>query len=100
MIKIPHHGGRTSVHAGLISAVAPSVAVISAGRDNAFGHPSREMLQLLSGLSIFRTDQQGAVKISVTDNGLIVKTFADLLPERASSLAEEVKNIKRLFMSW
>ena len=100
VIKIPHHGGRTSVHAGLISAVAPSVAVISAGRDNAFGHPSREMLQLLSGLSIFRTDQQGAVKISVTDNGLIVKTFADLLPERASSLAEEVKNIKRLFMSW
>ena len=100
VVKIPHHGGRTSVHARLLSAVSPSVAVISAGRNNAFGHPSQEMLQVLSGTKIFRTDQQGAVKVVETDNGLSVKTPADLALEKADTLTGEMNNIRRLLMSW
>jgi len=52
VLKVPHHGGRTSVSRGLLSGISPSIAVISAGRNNAFGHPSLEMLQALSGISI------------------------------------------------
>jgi competence protein ComEC len=100
VLKVPHHGGRTSVHEGLLSAISPSIAVISAGRNNAFGHPSLEMLQALSGIKIFRTDQHGAVKMVETDDGLSVKTYADLALEKADTVTGEVNNIKRLFMSW
>ena len=100
VVKIPHHGGRTSVHEGLLSSISPSLAVISAGRNNAFGHPSQEMLQNLSGIKIFRTDQHGAVKITETEEGLAVKTYADLVLEKTDTLTGELNNIRRLFMRW
>ena len=100
VVKIPHHGGKTSVHEGFHSAISPSLAVISAGRNNAFGHPSPEMLQVLSGIKICRTDQHGAVKIIETDKGLSVKTYTDLALEKAETLTGEMNNIRRLFMSW
>jgi len=100
VVKIPHHGGRTSVHARLLSAISPSVAVISAGRNNAFGHPSQEMLQILSGTRIFRTDQQGAVKIVETEDGLSVKSSADITLAKANTVTGEMNNIRRLIMSW
>ncbi len=100
VVKIPHHGGRTSVHEGLLSAISPSLAVISAGRDNAFGHPSQEMLQLLSSMKLFRTDQHGAVKIVETDDGLNVKTYDDITLAKADTVTGEMKNIRRLFTHW
>ncbi len=100
VIKVPHHGGRSSAGEGFLSEVSPSIAVISAGRDNSFGHPSRDMLDALSGKRICRTDQDGAVKITETTGELLVKTYQDYALERSDTWAKEVKNIKRLFTIW
>jgi competence protein ComEC len=100
LIKVPHHGGRSSADEGFLSQVSPTIAVISAGRDNSFGHPSRDMLDALSGRRIFRTDQDGAVKITETAGELQVKTYQDYALERADTWAKEVKNMKRLFSTW
>jgi len=100
VMKVPHHGGRTSVHEGLLSDIAPSIAVISVGRDNTFGHPSPEVLEALADTKIFRTDRDGAVKIIETDNGLRVKTYREYTFEKADTLSGEVNNIIRMFTCW
>jgi competence protein ComEC len=46
-LKVPHHGSRTSTSPALLEAAAPLVAVISAGRDNRFGHPHAEVVERL-----------------------------------------------------
>ena len=100
VIKVPHHGGKTSVHPGMLFDISPSIAVISVGRDNTFGHPSQEMLEALSGRQIYRTDIDGAIKITETEEGLEVKTYRDYAFERADAAAKELRNIKRLFTAW
>ncbi|MBI5076249.1 MAG: DNA internalization-related competence protein ComEC/Rec2 [Nitrospirae bacterium] len=100
VLKVPHHGGRSSVHEKFLSEISPSIAVISVGRDNSFGHPRPEMLDVLSDAQIFRTDRDGAVKITETAGGLQISTYQDYALERADTWAKEVKNIRRLFSIW
>jgi competence protein ComEC len=100
VIKVPHHGGKTSAYEPFLKAVNPDIAVISAGRDNAFGHPHQETMDALSGVRVFRTDTDGAIKIKETARGLEIKTFRDSQFEKAGSLHDEMKNLKRLFDTW
>ncbi len=100
VLKVPHHGGRSSVHERFLREISPSIAVISVGRDNSFGHPRPEMLDALSGKRVLRTDQDGAVTITETKEGLQVKTYLDYALERADTVAKEWKNIQRLFSTW
>lgn len=100
VIKVPHHGSRTSLSDEFLSEVSPSIAVISAGRDNSFGHPNQEILEKLKGRDVFRTDLDGAIKITETEKGLAVKTYKDFAYEKADSLEKELRNIKRLFSTW
>lgn len=66
VLKIPHHGSRGSFVPKLYAVTRPKVAVISVGKNNNFGHPSREVMQhLLSlGTILFRTDKHGAVIVT------------------------------------
>ena len=100
VIKVPHHGSRTSAGPEFISSVSPSVAVISVGRDNSFGHPSPDVLERLSGVKVFRTDRDGAVKITEKDGGLDIKTYSDFVLEKADGPAAEWRNLRRLFLKW
>lgn len=100
VMKVPHHGGRTSVHEGMLSDISPSITMISVGRDNTFGHPSPEMLEALAATRIFRTDRDGAVKIEETNNGLKVKTYRDYAFDKADTFTGELHNIRRLFTHW
>jgi competence protein ComEC len=100
VIKVPHHGGKTSAYKPFLESVSPEIAVISLGRDNAFGHPHSEMLYALNGVRIFRTDNNGAVKIWESRNGLKIKTFRDFPLEKTGSFDTELRNIKRLFQIW
>lgn len=100
VIKVPHHGSKTSSGPEFISRVSPSVAVISVGRDNSFGHPSPDVLERLSGVKVFRTDRDGAVKITEKDGGLDIKTYSDFVLEKADGPAAEWRNVKRLFLRW
>lgn len=100
VMKIPHHGSRTSASDAFLTWVSPAIAVISAGRDNSFGHPSQEVLQKLEGKRIFRTDQDGAVKIVEKGEELLVKTCREFMFERADTIDTEKRNIMKLFAVW
>ena len=100
VIKVPHHGSKTSSGPEFLSKVSPAVAVISVGRDNSFGHPSPEVLDRLSGVRVLRTDRDGAVKITETESGLDVKTYNDFVLEKADGPASEWRNVRRLFSRW
>lgn len=100
IIKVPHHGSRTSLNELFLSEVSPAIAVISAGRDNAFGHPSPEVLERLQGVRVLRTDLDGAIKIIVTPTGHMVKTFRDHEMTRVQNISDEAGNIRKLFVTW
>src|SRR4030042_1463931 len=100
VIKVPHHGGKTSAYKPFLELVSPEVAVISSGRDNPFGHPHKETLDALQGVSIFRTDIDGAIKIKESEKGLEIKTYTDFQFVKTRSFQKEIENIKRVFMVW
>lgn len=52
MLKVPHHGSRTSSSTGFLLAVDPELAVISAGKENSFGHPHPDLLDRFASLKI------------------------------------------------
>ena len=74
VLKVGHHGSRTSSTASFLTAVHPKIAVISVGARNLYGHPNSEVLDRLSGLGthIFRTDKKGAV--TCFSNGITLRT--------------------------
>lgn len=63
VLKAGHHGSKTSTGVGFVSAVSPRYAVISAGKDNKYGHPNQETLDTLTnfGAKILRTDESGRI---------------------------------------
>ncbi|MEI6529519.1 MAG: MBL fold metallo-hydrolase [Candidatus Falkowbacteria bacterium] len=65
ILKAAHHGSKTANSAEFISAVKPSIFIISVGLLNRFGHPNTEVLELVSrlGIKIKRTDKDGTIKI-------------------------------------
>jgi competence protein ComEC len=63
ILKVGHHGSRTSTSEEFIKSVSPKFALISAGKDNKYGHPHKDVLDTLaaSGVEIFRTDLLGTI---------------------------------------
>ena len=63
ILKVAHHGSKTSTAKRFVEAVAPSYAVISNGKNNRYGHPHQNTLKTLSefGAEIFRTDTLGTI---------------------------------------
>lgn len=100
VIKVAHHGSRTSTTEAFLNAVSPEIAVISVGRDNTYGHPHADTLERLNGMRMYRTDRDGAVKITETAKGLVVKRYKEFQFEGARSISSEWRNIKRLFAKW
>ncbi len=71
VLKVAHHGSRTSTAAPLLERLSPSVAVASMGRDNQFGHPHREVWTRLEERirCPYRTDRDGGVELWVERDG-------------------------------
>ncbi len=63
VLKVAHHGSKTSTAKNFVKMVAPAYAVISNGRDNSYGHPHQNTLKTLSefGVKTFRTDTLGTI---------------------------------------
>jgi len=72
ILKVGHHGSRGSTSPEFLKAVSPSDALISVGKDNKYGHPTQEVLNLLSqtGAKVFRTDQLGTILIKCDKMGV------------------------------
>ncbi|MCX8027496.1 MAG: MBL fold metallo-hydrolase, partial [Thermodesulfovibrionales bacterium] len=101
VLKIPHHGSKTSGDAEFISLVSPRYAVISVGKDNKHGLPHAEVLTLLSDIKVFRTDVDGAIRFREDKTGgLEVLTYKDFTLKPKPDIHEEWLNIKRLFYRW
>ena len=78
ILKVGHHGSRTSTSQELLDAWRPHIAIISCGRGNTFGHPAPEVLQRLKaiGADVYRTDQDGQITIDAIGHGVRVTTYA------------------------
>ena len=78
VLKVPHHGSRSSSTLDLLRAVSPSAAVISAGRENRFGHPHQVVVDRLrtvvSGSGLFVTSANGSVTFDTDGRSLWVDT--------------------------
>ncbi len=77
VLKVAHHGSRTSSSQELLEAWRPTVAFISCGRGNSFGHPAPDVLARLEsvGAKIYRTDRDGEVTLETDGSRLAVSTF-------------------------
>ena len=78
LLKVAHHGSRTSTTQAFLDAVRPQEAVISVGRHNTFGHPRYDVLGRLEaeGSRVFRTDQDGAQTFLLDGDGQVRESSA------------------------
>lgn len=74
--KVAHHGSSTSNSSAFLKAINPSICVIEVGKNNSYGHPHKEVKDLLSKLNtkVYRTDLNGSIVISSNGKKLSVKT--------------------------
>lgn len=78
VLKVGHHGSSGSSTAAFLSCVRPEAAVISVGRDNAYGHPHEEALERLAraGPAVYRTDTDGTILVQSNGETFWVMTEA------------------------
>ncbi len=76
VLKVAHHGSGTASTAPFLAAVRPSVAVVSVGAGNPYGHPAPATVARLraAGAAVYRTDLEGSVEISTDGRDLEVRT--------------------------
>ena len=67
ILKVAHHGSKTSSIDEFIKAVSPRIALIGVGKDNNFGHPNEEVIQRLEkyNIKIYRTDLDGEIDLKI-----------------------------------
>lgn len=63
VLKVGHHGSKTSTDPAFVLAVDPTIAVISAGADNRYGHPHQEVLSTLTDRQVYGTYEEGMVTV-------------------------------------
>ena len=82
IVKIPHHGAKSSLHHGWINQIKSQAMVVSVGSQNRYGHPAAEVIDAYEeqGLPIFRTDRDGAI---------IIEASLDLLDLRITTTKQQ-----------
>lgn len=81
IMKVAHHGSKTSTTAPLLSRVAPKFGMISVGAFSRFGHPNREVLEALDQASVwtYRTDDDGSITAATDGYRIEFSRFRDSL---------------------
>lgn len=77
ILKVAHHGSRTSTSPELLADWRPQIALISCGRNNTFGHPAPDVIARLEavGARIYRTDRDGEITVETDGQHVNVRTF-------------------------
>ena len=74
VLKVGHHGSKTSSSKEFIDEIDPKYGVISVGKNNRYGHPNKEVLNNLDNSKIYRTDQDGSIMFKIKNNKLKIET--------------------------
>ena len=77
VIKVPHHGSKTSSTEGFVAATTPHLAIISVGRNSRFGHPHKEVVERWqsTGATVLTTGNSGTITITTDGHHLSLKEF-------------------------
>ena len=76
VLKVGHHGSKTSSSKELVNEINPEYSVISVGKNNRYGHPNKEVLNVLDNSKIYRTDENGSIMFKIKNNKLQIETCA------------------------
>ena len=76
ILKVGHHGSKTSSSKEFINEINPKYSIISVGKNNRYGHPNKEVLENLENSKIYRTDQDGSIMFKIKNNKLKIKTYS------------------------
>ena len=74
VLKVGHHGSKTSSGKNFIDEINPRYSIISVGKNNRYGHPNKEVLNILDSSKIYRTDQDGSIMFKIKNNKLKIDT--------------------------
>ena len=74
VLKVGHHGSKTSSGKEFIDEINSKYSVISVGKNNRYSHPNKEVLESLENSKIYRTDQDGSIMFKIKNNKLQIKT--------------------------
>lgn len=74
VLKVGHHGSKTSSSKSFINETNPKYSIISVGKNNRYGHPNKEVLNNLENSKIYRTDQVGSIMFKIKNNKLKIET--------------------------
>lgn len=74
LIKVGHHGSKTSSNFDFMKAISPEYAVITCGTSNKYGHPNKETIETLEKLNIafYRTDERGDIIFNLTEEEMVL----------------------------
>lgn len=77
ILKVSHHGSNTSSSVAALETLNPTIALVSCGLNNRYGHPHSEIIERLEkvGSNIYRTDYQGSIMISTNGKNMTIETF-------------------------
>ena len=76
ILKVGHHGSKTSSGKDFINEINPKYSIISVGKNNRYGHPNKEALNNLENSKIYRTDQDGSIMFKIENNKLEIQTYS------------------------
>jgi len=74
VLKVGHHGSKTSSSIEFINEVNPKYSIISVGKNNRYGHPNESVLDNLENSKIYRTDKDGSIMFKIKNNKLQIET--------------------------
>ena len=74
VLKVGHHGSKTSSGEDFIHEINPRYSIISVGKNNRYGHPNKEVLDNLKVSKIYRTDQDGSIMFKIKKDNLKIET--------------------------
>ena len=73
VLKVGHHGSKTSSSKEFINKINPKYSIISVGKNNRYGHPEKQVLDNLDNSKIYRTDTDGSIMFKIKNNKLKVE---------------------------
>ncbi len=106
LIKVPHHGSKSSSSEPFLFRARPEIGIVTVGGKNRYGHPSPEVVERYhtAGTRLFRTDQDGALTVTVDKGDLFVRSWRTRMVQRieltdpASWKRQEIKNWRALWL--